>query len=248
MRLALSAACAAVAVLLLAPSAASANTCFGQPATNPGSTTGTSGNDVIIGTSRDDVIDGRGGDDTICGLTGHDQVRGGAGDDRVFGHNGNDDIGGGRGLDEVIGGPGDDETRGGSDSDVLRAGQGNDLLLGRAGDDLLAGGTGDDVLRGGEGFDHCSGWSGSDPAHRCERRGGLEDSAATSTAELDAGLEEDIIEFLLADDEADLELSWTEDETESPALDENLAPLLPGDPGEVTTGATAIEQGDAVPE
>jgi hypothetical protein len=68
-----------------------------------------------------------------------------------------------------------------------------------------------------------------------------------SMAELDAGLEDDVVEFFLADDEADLLPTWTEEETEYPALDENLAPLLPGTPGEVTTGATAIEQGDAVP-
>ena len=149
---------------------------------------------------------------------------------------------------KVVGGPGEDEVRGGSDDDRLKAGQGNDLLLGRAGNDDLVGGTGDDVLRGGDGTDRCSGWTGVDTAHRCEIRGGTEEGAPSSASALEPGLQEDVIEFLLADDDADLEPTWTEDETEEPAEDENLAPMLPGEPGQVTTGATALVQGDAVPE
>jgi Ca2+-binding RTX toxin-like protein len=67
---------AAVAVALVASAGATGNgTCFGLPATNPGSTTGTAGSDVIIGTGGDDIIDGRGGHDLICGGAGADNFK-----------------------------------------------------------------------------------------------------------------------------------------------------------------------------
>src|SRR5688572_8469962 len=70
--------------------AAPTDTCFGKPATSPGSLTGTPGNDVIIGTTGNDTIDGLGGNDSICGLAGSDQLMGGLGNDQLDGGEGDD--------------------------------------------------------------------------------------------------------------------------------------------------------------
>ncbi|HYJ28655.1 MAG TPA: calcium-binding protein [Nocardioides sp.] len=100
--------------------AAAAETCDGKAPTIlavPGvTTTGTSGDDVILGTVNNDAIDGGAGNDTICGLVGSDTLVGGAGNDRLFGGLDNeyypDD--GYRG-DLLVPGPGDDHVDLGDD-------------------------------------------------------------------------------------------------------------------------------------
>lgn len=112
--------------------AASATTCFGQPATivATGPTTrGTPGDDVIVGTDNSDAIFGRAGNDLICGMGGQDLIDGGGG---------NDQIDGGAGGGELHGGPGDDVLIGGADS--------GDVLFGGAGRDSLDGGPGIDTV------------------------------------------------------------------------------------------------------
>jgi Ca2+-binding RTX toxin-like protein len=67
-------------------------TCFGEPATNPGSLVGSGGNDVIIGTSGNDIIDGLSGNDKICSLGGNDTLAGGLGNDDIDGGDGDDRV------------------------------------------------------------------------------------------------------------------------------------------------------------
>jgi len=96
--------------------------CGGTPATNPGSLTGTPGNDVIIGTEGNDTIHGQGGNDKICGRGGSDTLTGGEGVDTLFGEAGNDTLDGGAGNDTLDGGAGADAMFGGTDTDTVSYG------------------------------------------------------------------------------------------------------------------------------
>ena len=110
----LAALAASGAVLVVAAPALSqqeAPTCLGQPATNPGSLTGTSGDDVIIGTLGADRISGGGGNDTICGEP--DGSTSGSAD--VI------DAGAGSDVVDVRDRKGDDTVKCGSGRDVVTA-------------------------------------------------------------------------------------------------------------------------------
>jgi hypothetical protein len=143
----------ATAMVFMGAAGASAAqpTCFGRPATQPGSTTGTPGADVIIGTAAADTLDGRGGDDLICGLGGNDRLIGGPGNDSVDGGDGGDGLTGDTfaptgdataptGSDRLVGGPGDDIITGdnlavqgdaqGASRDIAFGGADNDQMVG----------------------------------------------------------------------------------------------------------------------
>ena len=83
------------------------------------STTGTSGNDLIIGHSSDQTINGGNGDDGIGGDYGNDTINGGAGNDWING------------------GPNDDILNGNSGNDHISGGGGNDTFILSSGTDLI---------------------------------------------------------------------------------------------------------------
>ncbi len=122
--LALLAATALAATLALAgPTARSAQSCLGLPATlaaTPGrKLVGGPQRDVIVGSIGADRIDGSGGDDLICAGSGADVVSGGAGDDRVVGGAAGDLLRGGAGDDRIQGGKGRDRCFGGAGANKL---------------------------------------------------------------------------------------------------------------------------------
>jgi CSLREA domain-containing protein len=80
-------------------------------ATPGGTTTGTTGADVIAGSSQPDQIKGVGGNDLICGLGGGDTLSGGDGNDTLVGGPGDDVLVGGPGTDRCIGGTGNNTLR-----------------------------------------------------------------------------------------------------------------------------------------
>lgn len=147
-----------LAMVVLAPTAASSGSCGGETPT----ILGTRGDDVLVGTSGPDVIDGRGGDDHIDGKGGNDVICGSTGDDVIAGGDGADLLVGGSGSDLVRGGDGNDRIEGGSDTDTLLGMGGDDTLDGGTGDDTLDGGPGDDRIAGGNGNDHLAGGTGND--------------------------------------------------------------------------------------
>ena len=69
-----------------------------------GTTTGTSGNDIIMVTKYgvNDTLKGGSGDDTLFGLDGNDTLKGGAGNDVLYGEYGNDILYGGSGADMFV--------------------------------------------------------------------------------------------------------------------------------------------------
>jgi Ca2+-binding RTX toxin-like protein len=88
----------------------------------------------------------------------------------AFGQGGDDSLYGDAGLPGVIrGGAGNDDLSGGSLNDHLIGGTGNDDLRGYAGNDVLVGGGGNDGLDGMRGTDRCFGGPGRDSPRRCER-------------------------------------------------------------------------------
>ena len=120
---------AAVALLVVgalgAPSAFASNDPCTLSLSNPGTSTGGSGRDVICGT---------GGNDTLIGQGGADELRGKGGNDRLFGDSGSDELSGSSGEDELKGGIDNDTLNGGTGQDVLRGEDGNDLIQARDGD------------------------------------------------------------------------------------------------------------------
>src|SRR5688572_6799768 len=85
---------------------------------------------------------GSSGDDIIVGTTGSDNLSGGAG---------SDDLSGGAGSDFLNGGSGDDILNGGSGSDILNGGSGNDTLVYNLTEntdakDVYTGGSGIDTI------------------------------------------------------------------------------------------------------
>jgi Ca2+-binding RTX toxin-like protein len=157
-------------------------TCLGAPATNPGSLSGTRGDDVIIGTLGADHISSGGGDDMICGepdgstTGGGDRIDAGQGNDFVLGFYGDDSLDGGQGDDELFGGDfsgefgnlgsklndGNDHIEGGQGGDTLAGMKGVDHLEGGQGVDFMAGGPDNDWLEGGQGGDFMAGMFGND--------------------------------------------------------------------------------------
>jgi Ca2+-binding RTX toxin-like protein len=110
-----------------------------------GSTTGTTGDDLILGTGGND--------------TGGNQLKGSGGNDCLVGGGGADILSGGKGFDVLVGGAGDDTLNGGQDDDIL---------LGGSGDDDLDGGHDDDYMDGGPGSDVCDTKHGTDTTTSCE--------------------------------------------------------------------------------
>ena len=171
-------------LVVAAPSATAAPTCFGLEPTIEAVagvvTQGTEGDDVIVGTPGPDVIFGNGGNDRICSKAGADEVDGGAGNDLIGlgkgrdiarggpgadlirGNGGNDRIVGNGGADELAGGGGNDRVFGGKGPDEVAGNGGDDLLRGNGGPDQVVGGKGDDVLEGGASGDVLFGNAGSD--------------------------------------------------------------------------------------
>ncbi len=98
---------------------------------------GSSGNDVLVGTPNADSIEG---------LVGNDSIEGLAGNDLLNGNQGFDTLNGGQGFDTLYGGKGNDSLRGGKGNDRLFGDVGNDTLWGDRGIDTLSGGVGDDVF------------------------------------------------------------------------------------------------------
>jgi Ca2+-binding RTX toxin-like protein len=144
---------------------ASADLCFGQPATITGSGTvnGTPGDDVIITGNGNDTVDGLGGNDRICTRGGDDHARGGTGNDQINSGNGNDNTGGQAGNDLVQSTGGNDDLQGGDGDDRVQGGEGNDTLNGGDGSDAVEGQGGNDLLAGNAGApDTCDGGAGTD--------------------------------------------------------------------------------------
>lgn len=94
----------ALAAVLVAPPAVSADTAAGPVCT----VRGTPGPDVLTGTPGPDVLCGLGGDDVLVGGAGGDVLIGGAGDDVLVGGAGGDTLIGGAGTDTLVGGAGKD--------------------------------------------------------------------------------------------------------------------------------------------
>lgn len=145
------------------PSALTAQTCEGLPAT-------------IVGTPGDDHLLGTSGSDVIAGLEGNDLIEAGEGSDTICGGGGNDILIGVGGDDRLLGEDDDDDLRGEAGNDALIGGSGNDGLRGGADNDQLTGDAGDDVMLGSAGTDSCDGVAGVDSA----------DSACETTANTDA--------------------------------------------------------------
>ncbi|MBJ7331719.1 MAG: hypothetical protein JHC95_17620 [Solirubrobacteraceae bacterium] len=258
---------AALTVVALPIAAAHADepppTCFGYTAQPPlgfgGVTvTGTNGPDVLVGTFGNDIIDGKNGNDLICGLGGDDVIIGGPHVDRIAGNAGNDDIAGWAGNDILVGGPGDDTLKGNQDDDDMRSGEGQDILIGGPGADSLHGGSGDDRLNGYDGDDVCIGWVGTDQQINCETfHADIERSPFLTPPP-----SENVLLSLASSTEA--ELTTSQEQTTLAAAFQNALPAYnEGDPvpadgvnpstlaggagGYVTTGALAVETGDAAP-
>jgi hypothetical protein len=168
------AAAALLAVVLLAPPAASDPTPVPGPTPSPEpaprlaqcTIDGTEGNDVLTGTPGPDVLCGHGGDDVLQGLEGDDELDGGDGlDTATFDLSPcciRADLGAGTatgaGTDLLIGIEG---LTGSPDDDVLRGDGGPNSLSGLGGTDLLYGGDGEDTLSGGDGDDYLLGEGGT---------------------------------------------------------------------------------------
>lgn len=105
--------------------------------TEPGTLTGTSGDDVLVGSLGSDTIKGQNGDDVICGAP----YDGPAGDP--------DDIEGGSGSDSITG---TGHLDGGSSDDSIHASGAGTVADGGSGDDQIAG-SGASTLLGGSGSD-----------------------------------------------------------------------------------------------
>jgi chitodextrinase len=161
-----------LALTLFSPALASdralaATTCFGQPASILGTTSGDSlngtvGDDVIVGQGGNDNITGGLGNDLICAGSGDDGVNGGDGNDRIAGEDGYDLVVGGAGADFFDGGLGTDGLYGGAGADDLHGGSGTDYVRGGADDDTLTGDEDDDALYGDGGINTLDGGNGSD--------------------------------------------------------------------------------------
>jgi Ca2+-binding RTX toxin-like protein len=150
---------ACLAVLLSAPTAATAAdtapSCVEGPTRVGDTTYGTPCSDVIVAPPGVEDVKGGGGNDTILAApiaaaapcpescqflgVGSQTFEGGPGNDVVFGERGNDTL---------LGGPGDDQLYGGPGDDLLRGGPGNDLLAGGFGADSIDGEEGSDYVRG----------------------------------------------------------------------------------------------------
>lgn len=107
------------------------STCFGEPATITGTSSGetrdgTSGNDVIVLKGGADSSSAQGGIDRVCAGSGGDNVNGASGIDRLSGGSGGDTVRGGADNDPKI--------RGGSGSDDLYDGFGSDTILAQDGE------------------------------------------------------------------------------------------------------------------
>ncbi|MEM7285220.1 MAG: hypothetical protein AAF480_02620 [Actinomycetota bacterium] len=174
----------ATSLVVAAPTATAASTCFGLEPTIEAVagvvTVGTDGDDVIVGTPGPDVIRGNGGDDRICSKGGADDVdggpgadlitlgsgddiaRGGTGADLIRGKSGADRIWGNGGADQLIGGSGADRILGGKGRDEISGNSGSDVLRGNSARDRISGGKGDDVIEGGTAGDMLFGNSGRD--------------------------------------------------------------------------------------
>lgn len=120
------------------------------------------GDDLVVGGAGNDNFNGQGGNDSLEGGLGDDLLNGAAGDDFLLGGSGNDTLIGSVGSDELVGGGGDDVLNGGVEDDELFGDVGNDSLIGGDGDDFLDGGGGGDNLNGGNGNDDLFGGIGQD--------------------------------------------------------------------------------------
>ena len=108
-----------------------------QTLSNPGTSIGSSGRNVICGTNGDDRLEGRGGNDELRGFGGEDVLLGGTGEDELFGAGGEDSLSGEDGSDTLNGGSGGDDLNGGNAGDTLIGGSGMDSIGGRAGNDFI---------------------------------------------------------------------------------------------------------------
>ena len=107
-----------------APSAVASNDPCTITLSNPGTSDGGPGRDVMCGT---------GGTDRLLGHSGNDELRGFGGNDELFGNGGDDTLSGSSGNDELNGGDGNDVIVGGTGFDSALAAAGNDTILFRDG-------------------------------------------------------------------------------------------------------------------
>lgn len=143
----------ALALILLAFSAAHAHAGYVPGGETPGACRGEAFTDTI-GTLADDIVPGAGKPQRVYGLTGTDWLLGS--DTRaacLFGGQGDDVLTLGKGGGIALGEDGADWLTGSTLDDALSGGNGPDTMNGGTGGDVLRGGRGVDGFDGGEGND-----------------------------------------------------------------------------------------------
>jgi len=156
----------AVVVSALAPLQANAlPVCTIDIATNDGTFSGTSGNDVICVHGDRNTVSALEGNDSVIDFGNGNSINLGAGNDSydgslasgstVLGGSGNDIISGTPSADHLRGDDGADTISGGDGADQITGDIGSDILRGDGGDDIIAGGPGVDSVDGGPGLNNC---------------------------------------------------------------------------------------------
>nr|WP_314521607.1 calcium-binding protein [uncultured Campylobacter sp.] len=109
------------------------------------SSSGSTGDDIMVGSENNDTLYGQNGDDILDGGNGNDTLVGQGGNDTLYGGGGDDRIGGGDGNDTIYGGAG---------NDYLEGGGGDDTYIFNLGDgaDTIEDGNGKNVIKFGQGI------------------------------------------------------------------------------------------------
>ena len=103
------------------------------------SSSGSTGDDIMVGSENNDTLYGQNGDDILDGGNGNDTLVGQGGNDTLYGGGGDDRIGGGDGNDTIYGGAGNDylEGGGGDDTYIFNLGDGADTIYDTSGENKI---------------------------------------------------------------------------------------------------------------